>query len=84
MGDASAALIVTPAGFEHASALECGCGGYGWMEEIWRRWDQEDKLVDDIAVVGYQAEAQEQGQLVRRNLVVSADSKEKGRSKRHR
>jgi len=36
---------------------------------------QEDKLADDIAVVGYQAEAQEQRRLVRRNLVVSADSK---------
>jgi len=41
----------------------------------------EDKLADDIAVVRYQAEAQEQGQLVGRNLVVSADSK-KGRPKR--
>ena len=42
----------------------------------------EDKLADDVAVVGYQAEAQEQKKLVRRNLVVSADSKRKGRPKR--
>jgi hypothetical protein len=57
-------------------------------EEIWNGWDQEDKLAveeaeqfDDIAVVGYQAEAQEHRQPFQ-NPILSTDSKRKGRQKR--
>jgi len=53
-------------------------GGFGW--------DQEDKLAveeaeqfDDIAVMGYQAVAQEQRQYSQKNPVVSTESKRKER-----
>ena len=82
---ADSASIVTPASSSTHQLLDADVVGTV-DEEIWHGWDQEDKLAveeaeqfDDIAVVGYQAEAQEQRQ---KNPVLSAESKRKGRSKR--
>ncbi|KIM42507.1 hypothetical protein M413DRAFT_444245 [Hebeloma cylindrosporum] len=93
---ADSASIVTPASSSTHQLLDADVVGTV-DEEIWQGWDQEDKLAveeaeqfDDIAVVGYQVEAQEQRQYVQKNSaaataetgVLSAESKRKGRSKR--
>jgi hypothetical protein len=85
---ADSALIVTPGSSSTHQLLDADVVGTV-DEEIWHGWDQEDKLAveeaeqfDDIAVVGYQAEAQEQRQRGQKNPVLSAESKRKGRPKR--
>ena len=85
---ADSASIVTPASSSTHQLLDADVVGTV-DEEIWHGWDQEDKLAveeaeqfDDIAVVGYQAEAQEQRQHGQKNPVLSAESKRKGRPKR--
>jgi len=85
---ADSASIVTPASSSTHQLMDADVVGTV-DEEIWHGWDQEDKLAveeaeqfDDIAVVGYQAEAQERRQHSQKNPVLSAESKRKGRSKR--
>ena len=83
---ADSASIITPASSSTHQLLDADVVGTV-DEEIWHGWDQEDKLAveeaeqfDDIAVVGYQAEAQEQRQ--KNPVLPSAESKRKGRPKR--
>jgi len=84
---ADSASIITPASSSTHQLLDADVVGTV-DEEIWNGWDREDKLAveeaeqfDDLAVVGYQAEAQEQRQPVQA-AILSAESRKRGREKR--